>query len=184
MEGCAAPIRAFLDPEPQAHFRDHFLDAISIDLSTTLFICTANNLEDISPPFWDRLQPLQLRSCTREEQITIGEIHLLPRLQARLQIDDEVRLAEGVIEAFVDRSAPSPGMRQLQGQLETVMTRGLGDYLVRETPIVAGADQALGWVGRDDVERRPIGVRMRSTDDRPSEPTEIGAEIRGYRAGV
>jgi ATP-dependent Lon protease len=87
-----------------------------------LFIYTANNLADISPPLLDRLQPLMLPAYSRPEHILIGTTHLLPRLRRRLRIANEVRLGSGVIAALVDGSAASPGMRQLQTQLETVVT--------------------------------------------------------------
>ena len=138
---------AILDPEQHADFRDHFLDTVPIDLSRTVFICTANNLEDIPAPLRDRLQPLVLPGYTRDEQIVIARKYLLPRLRKRLAVGMEVGLDKAVVEALIDQSAPSPGMRQLQGQLETVMTRGLRQHMECAANVRVTPEMALAWTG-------------------------------------
>jgi ATP-dependent Lon protease len=154
---------ALLDPEQQGKWHDHFLDTVPIDLSQTVFICTANNVDDIPPPLLDRLQPLVLPGYTRDEHIAIARAHLLPRLRKRLAIGPEVGLATEVVEALVDLSPVSPGMRQLQHQLETVMTRGLRRYLECSSNVWITADLALVWAGmavpRDGLPRRVIGFQ-------------------------
>jgi hypothetical protein len=150
---------ALLDREQQANFRDHFLDAVNIDLSKSLFICTANSLADISPPLLDRLQPLILPAYSRTEHIHIGTTHLLPRLRSRLQLGDEVRLAAGVIAALVDGSPASPGMRQLQTQLETVLTRGLRLRMETGVSVFVSVKEALKWSAGAVCDRRQIGFR-------------------------
>jgi len=148
-----------LDPEQQAEFRDHFLDAVAIDLSRSLFICTANNLDDITPPLRDRLQPLIIPGYSTEEQVRIGTEHLLPRLREKLAIDGEVNLTGGVVEALVARSPASPGMRQLKGQLETVLTRGLRRFLESEMRTVVSVDEALQWAAGNREAPRRIGFQ-------------------------
>jgi hypothetical protein len=46
---------ALLDREQHSHLRNHFLDAVNIDLSKSFFICAAKNLADISPLLLDQL---------------------------------------------------------------------------------------------------------------------------------
>ena len=151
---------ALLDREQQAHFRDHFLDAVTIDLSKSVFICTANNVADISPALLDRLQPLVLPGYGRTEHMLIGTTHLLPRLRRRLNIDNEVQLASGVVAALVDGSAASPGMRQLQTQLETVLTRGLRLRMETGVSVFVTPEDALRWSACDGSTRGQIGFRV------------------------
>jgi ATP-dependent Lon protease len=166
---------ALLDPEQQAHWHDHFLDAVRFDLSRTVFICTANDLNEIAPPLLDRLQPLVLPAYSQEEQVMIGKKHLLQRLRLRLAIGHEVELADDVIETLVEQSETSPGMRQLQGQLETVLTRGLRRYMETELRVCVTAGEALEWTGRRTVQRR-IGFHVEKV------PTGRGrAETVGQR---
>jgi ATP-dependent Lon protease len=160
---------ALLDPEQHADFRDKFLDAVPIDLSQTVFICTANKLEDIPAPLLDRLQPVVLPGYTRDEQIVIARKHLLFRLREQHRIGEQVGLATEVVEALVDQSPPSPGMRQLQDQLETVLTRGLRQYLECGTKVWVTPEMALAWTGtakgaeEDSEPRRLIGFKVASS---------------------
>ena len=159
---------ALLDPQQNADFRDQFLDTVPIDLSQTVFVCTANNLEDIPAPLRDRLQPLVLPGYTRDEQIVIARKHLLPRLRKRLAVGEEVGLAKDVVEALIDKSPVSPGMRQLQGQLETVMTRGLRQHMERAANVWVTPEMALAWTGttagtqRSSSTTRVIGFKVPS----------------------
>jgi ATP-dependent Lon protease len=170
---------ALLDPEQQTHWHDHFLDAMRFDLSRTVFICTANDLNEIAPPLLDRLQPLVLPAYSQEEQVMIGKKHLLPRLRLRLAVGDEVELADDVIETLVEQSDASPGMRQLQGQLETVLTRGLRRYLETEVGVRVTSDEALQWSGRKTVQRR-IGFQMQKRREEPTKDAAGAVEIPGY----
>jgi ATP-dependent Lon protease len=172
---------ALLDPEQQAHWHDHFLDAVRFDLSRTVFICTANDLNEIAAPLLDRLQPLTLPAYSQEEQVMIGKNHLLPRLRMRLGIGFEVELAEDVIETLVVQSDTSPGMRQLQGQLETVLTRGVRRYLETEVGVCVTAEEALEWAGRRKMAQRQIGFQMLNKTVEGVRAEATGSvDLRGY----
>jgi ATP-dependent Lon protease len=175
---------ALLDREQQAHFRDHFLDAVNIDLSKSLFICTANNLADISPPLLDRLQPLVLPAYSRTEHILIGTMHLLPRLRRRLRLDDEVRLASGVIPALLDGSPASPGMRQFQTQLETVLSRGFRLRMETGVSVFVTAEDALSWSACDGSSRRQIGFRASVQSPASDSGTVHEVELIGHKVPV
>lgn len=71
-----------LDPEQNASFKDHYLNT-AFDLSSVLFICTANDTSLIDRPLLDRMELIQLSGYTVDEKIAIAEEHLLPK-QRRL----------------------------------------------------------------------------------------------------
>jgi hypothetical protein len=172
---------ALLDPEQQAHWHDHFLDAVRIDLSDTVFLCTANDVNAIAAPLLDRLQPLMLPAYSREEQVMIGKKHLLPRLRQRLGIGFEVELADDVIETLVEQSEATAGMRQLQGHLQTVLMRGVRRYLEAEVNVCVSAEEALQWTGGRKVHSRRIGFQMLTKGIEAVRAEDMGSVVlRGY----
>ena len=67
-----------LDPEQNNNFYDNYLE-MEYDLSKTLFIATANDLNHIQPALRDRLEIIDLSGYAIEEKIQIAKRHLIPK---------------------------------------------------------------------------------------------------------
>jgi len=74
----ASALLEVLDPSQNETFRDHFLD-VPLDLSKTLFVCTANDLERIPGPLLDRMELIRLSGYDVPEKIAIAEQYLVPK---------------------------------------------------------------------------------------------------------
>lgn len=51
-----------------------------MDLSKVLFICSANLLDTIPQPLYDRMELIELSGYTLDEKIHITENHLIPKI--------------------------------------------------------------------------------------------------------
>ncbi len=112
-----AALLEILDPEQNSAFRDNYID-YPVDLSSVVFICTANNLGGISAALLDRLEVIRMISYSDEEKTHIARDYLLPKVM------ENSGLPAGVIE-FDDRVWPlvirplgfDAGIRELERTL-------------------------------------------------------------------
>lgn len=103
-----------LDPEQNYAFNDNYLEE-PYDLSNVLFICTANNLDNIPRPLLDRLELIEVPSYTELEKIKIAEGFLVPKqTKANGLSEKEIRFEESSIVEMIRHYSMEAGVRQLE----------------------------------------------------------------------
>jgi ATP-dependent Lon protease len=116
----AAALLEVLDPEQNFSFSDHYLN-IPFDLSSVMFVTTANALDPIPSALRDRMEIIELSGYTDGEKLKIALAYLLPR-QLRenglppglVKINDESILK--IINEYTDEA----GLRNLEKELGTI----------------------------------------------------------------
>lgn len=112
-----------LDPEQNRAFMDSYVD-FPFDLSSTLFIATANNTNNIATAVLDRLEVIQMPSYTDQEKITIGRDFMLARALGDSGIDtSQVTISEGVWPMIVRPLGYDAGMRTLERTIAGVVRK-------------------------------------------------------------
>jgi ATP-dependent Lon protease len=119
----ASALLEALDPKQNHAFVDRYLE-IPYDLSHTLFVCTANILDNIPSPLRDRMEVIRLSGYTENEKLEIAKRHLIPELLGdhgltaeQLAIDDDAILA------MIRDYTAEAGVRNLERKLATVMRK-------------------------------------------------------------
>ncbi|MEO8032989.1 MAG: endopeptidase La [Acidobacteriota bacterium] len=112
-----------LDPKQNHAFVDRYIE-IPYDLSHTLFIATANVLDNIPSPLRDRMEVIRLSGYTETEKLHIAKNHLMPELlhdhglvADRIAVDDDA-----ILMVIRDYTAEA-GVRNLERKLATILRK-------------------------------------------------------------
>ena len=112
-----------LDPAQNHSFRDHYLD-LELDLSEVVFIATANVADSIPGPLLDRMEVIRFDGYTTDEKISIARGYLWPRQRERNGLrEDEVSVADVVLETVVSDYTREAGVRQLERELGKLLRK-------------------------------------------------------------
>ncbi len=112
-----------LDPSQNKTFVDHYLN-LPFDLSSVLFICTANNLFDIPPALRDRMEIIKISGYTVEEKVEIAWRYLLPRLLDEHGISDkDIQFTDEVLGFIANRYSREAGLRNFERNLASIMRK-------------------------------------------------------------
>ena len=119
----ASALLEVLDPEQNRDFLDHYLD-VRFDLSKVLFIVTANQLDTIPAPLFDRMEVIQLPGYILQEKVEIARRHLLPKqLKLHGLSAKQVHIGKAILAAIVDGWAREAGVRGLENCLKKIIRK-------------------------------------------------------------
>jgi ATP-dependent Lon protease len=135
----AAALLEVLDPEQNSTFLDHYLDS-EFDLSSVMFVCTANTLEGIPVSLLDRLEILRFAGYTQAEKLAIAKAHLLPK-QVRLHglKETQVAISDAALERAIQEYTREAGVRNLEREIAN-MCRKAAREVVEKGPATVAVD--------------------------------------------
>ncbi len=137
----AAALLEVLDPEQNFAFNDHYLE-VDYDLSSVLFITTANYRPAIPPPLQDRMEIIDLPGYLSTEKLSIGREFLLPKqLKANGLEKGDLVLGDPALKEIISGYTREAGVRSLEREIGAVARKvarrkaeGKGKLPVRVTP--------------------------------------------------
>lgn len=125
----ASALLEVLDPEQNNKFVDHFLD-LEYDLSKVMFIATANMIDTIPYPLFDRMEIVSLDGYTGDEKIEIARKFLIPKnlkeynLQAK-----QFQLTKEQLQLVIENYSRESGVRQLERLIAKLMRKAIQQLL-------------------------------------------------------
>jgi ATP-dependent Lon protease len=109
-----------LDPAQNSDFRDHYLD-VPFDLSTVLFIATANVLDSVPPALRDRLEVIDLPGYAEEDKLAIARRYLVPRQISENGLTaEQLKFSPGGLRLIIREYTREAGVRNLEREIATV----------------------------------------------------------------
>jgi ATP-dependent Lon protease len=153
-----------LDPSQNDKFVDHYLN-LPYDLSSVLFICTANNLYDIPAPLRDRMEVIRIAGYTVEEKVEIAWRYLLPKLLEEHGISDkDIQFTDESLSFISNRYSREAGLRGFSRNMAAIMRK-------RARKKADGEEGA--WVIDMEKVEEVLGVPRYAVEEAEKEP-EVG----------
>jgi ATP-dependent Lon protease len=141
-----------LDPEQNSTFGDHFLD-VDYDLSSVMFVTTANTLHSIPRPLQDRMEIIRIEGYTEEEKLHIAKRYLVPKqLQAHGLGAEQVSFSDAACYEIIRRYTREAGVRSLEREIANICRK-----IARE--VVKAKDKQKRFVVNPAQVKKFLGVQ-------------------------
>lgn len=157
----AAALLEVLDPEQNKTFLDHYLD-IEYDLSKVMFIATANVLDHIPYPLYDRLEIIQLSGYTDEEKYAITQQFLIPKNLAEYELTlKQFRISSDVLNFIIAEYTKEAGVRQLERIIAKLMRKTI-QVLLKDKKVervTINKELVKEWLGNPVFKKTSLNKR-------------------------
>ncbi len=116
----ASALLEVLDPEQNFDFTDHYLDQ-PFNLSSVMFIGTANYTEPVPPALRDRMEVIELPGYTETEKLKIAKKYLIPRqLKEHGLSKNRCGMKDDAVLVIIKGYTREAGVRNLERNLAAV----------------------------------------------------------------
>jgi ATP-dependent Lon protease len=158
----ASALLEVLDPEQNNSFRDNFLD-VSFDLSSIMFITTANITDTIPSPLLDRMEVIRIPGYTVEDKYKIAEQYLVPRQIDENGLNDkQIKFSKDSLIKITTNYTREAGVRNLEREIEKICRKVASKIAKEENGKYEITEDVLeDYLG-------PIKFRMEEKEKAPS----------------
>ncbi len=175
----AAALLEVLDPEQNKTFVDHFLDT-EYDLSKVMFITTANMLEGIPYPLFDRMEIISLSGYTEDEKLSIARKFLITKLLKEYNLTiKSFKIDDAMLRLVITQYTKEAGVRQLERTIAKLMRKTIQVLLKdKNTHSVTITNELIKeWLGYPKFKKTSLNERTRIGLATGLAWTEVGGDV-------
>jgi len=172
----SAALLEVLDPEQNNTFADHYLE-IPYDLSSVMFVATANIADPIPPPLRDRMEILEIPGYTRREKLAIARQHLIPKqLEEHGLKPEQLTITDEAVEELIEHYTREAGVRSLERTVASVI-RGVA------VKVAEGDTSARTIKSEDDLREYLGAIKFTSEVAERTEETGVATGLAWTSVG-
>jgi ATP-dependent Lon protease len=118
-----------LDPEQNSNFIDHYLD-VPFDLSSVMFIVTANIADNMQDALRDRMEIIEFSGYTEDEKREIALRYLVSKqIKVKGLSDNPPEFTVEAVEKIIHEHTREAGIRSLERQIATVCRKIAAEFV-------------------------------------------------------
>lgn len=175
----ASALLEVLDPEQNKTFVDHFLDA-EYDLSKVMFVTTANHMDTIPYPLFDRMEVIQVSGYTTEEKIGIAKKFLMKKNLLEYSLThQQFKISDELVEKVITGYTKEAGVRQLERTIAKLMRKAIQVLLKeKDTKSITVTDSLIKeWLGHTIYKKTQLQALENTGLVTGLAWTELGGEV-------
>lgn len=116
----ASALLELLDPHQNSNFRDHFIE-LPFDMKDVMFITTANSVDTIPEPLFDRMEIIHLSGYTEDEKIEIAKNYIISRQEKENGLKKgTIKISDSILGFIINGYTRESGVRGLERELATI----------------------------------------------------------------
>jgi len=145
----ASALLEVLDPEQNNTFSDHYIE-LPFDLSSVMFVTTANAVHNIPRPLLDRMEVLYIPGYTELEKREIAERYLLPKQKRDHGLkEDQLAVEPDALQALIREYTRESGVRGLEQQIAAICRKAAKEIVTDPEPGTIAVDRKRveDWLG-------------------------------------
>ena len=171
----ASALLEVLDPEQNVAFRDNFLE-VAFDLSSIMFITTANITDTIPSALLDRMEVIRLPGYTVEDKYKIARDYLIPRrIEESGLAKEQINFTEKALRKIITNYTREAGVRNLE--------REIGSVCRKMAKKVASNEEYISEITEDTLEEYLGPIQFRTEEKEKSPQVGVATGLVWTPAG-
>ena len=183
----SAALLEVLDPEQNKTFTDHFLD-VEYDLSKVMFIATANMMEGIPYPLFDRLEIINLSGYTEDEKVQIAHSFLVPKnLKTYGLTKTQFKISDAMLHIIISQYTKEAGVRQLERVIAKLMRKTIQEILndKKVKSVTITENNIKEWLGHPTFKKTSLNTKDKKIGIATGLAwTEVGGDVLEIETSV